>query len=118
MVYLVYKVVNTYILFLSLHQFDLFIRQSVQLLHQEVDLGIGGVDLALEEGFFGGGEGCGKLLVKREMPECPTSCKNPLSCLLFVGEVVWRAVEERCGGCSGFDGVDRFLMFLIKYTPH
>ena len=49
-----------------LHQPDLLICQFVQLIHQGIDLGIGGIDLALEQGFLGRGFGIGKLLVQTE----------------------------------------------------
>src|SRR6266851_7508766 len=35
-----------------LHNLNLLLRQPIQLVHQPVDLPVGGVDLALEDGFL------------------------------------------------------------------
>ena len=52
----------------SLHIFyntNFFIRQFVKLIHQSVDLGVGGIDLPLETGPVIIRPGCWQLLVKR-----------------------------------------------------
>jgi hypothetical protein len=42
-----------------LYNLYLIIRQSIQLIHKIINLLVGSVDLALEDGFFVGGFGCG-----------------------------------------------------------
>lgn len=50
----------------ALHNPDLVFRQPVELVHQGVDLGVRGLDLALQHGLFVGRVGCGQLLVEGE----------------------------------------------------
>jgi hypothetical protein len=51
------------------HNFDLFFRQRVQLIHQPVDLSIGGLDVALQHLFLlrCAGGGAGKFLLAEQL---------------------------------------------------
>ena len=50
----------------SLHHRNLLLRQPVQLVHQPVDLPVGGIDLSLDEGRVVAGPGFRQLLIEGE----------------------------------------------------
>jgi hypothetical protein len=61
------------------HDSDLFLGQPIQLIHQRVDLLIGGLDVALVELLVGGDGGGGHFLV--QVQHALNKCDKPTGCL-------------------------------------